>query len=266
MELQQIIDIVRDVSRLTDSQLYNIKVTEKDGPANIVTSADLAVQQALIARLSSLLPGSHFLCEEEHLDNPKVIDDAPLWIIDPIDGTANYARGINDCAISVAYSEGGQVEMGVVYLPRTGECFSAQRRRGAWLNGEAIHVSERSFKESILCTAMCVYHKENAPICAGIIMETYLQANDFRRFGAAAPELCYLAAGRVELFFEYMLSPWDYAAAQLVLTEAGGIVSDLEGQALNPTRPSGILAANNAENHARLVEIAAKNLKPYARY
>ena len=76
MELQQIIDIVRDVSRLTDSQPYNIKVTEKDGPANIVTSADLAVQQALIARLSSLLPGSHFLCEEEHLDNPEVIDEA----------------------------------------------------------------------------------------------------------------------------------------------------------------------------------------------
>lgn len=266
MELQQIIDIVQDVSRLMDSQLYEIKISEKDGPSNIVTTADLAVQQALIARLSALLPGSCFLCEEEHLDHPETNGDAPLWIIDPIDGTANYSRGIHDCAISVAYSERGQVKMGVVYLPRTNECFSAQVGQGAFLNGQPIHVSNRPFNESILCTALCVYHKEHAPICAGIIMETYLQANDFRRFGAAAPELCYLAAGRVELFFEYALSPWDYAAAQLILTEAGGTVTDLEGLSLNPTRPSGVLAANSQKNHNQLMTIATRNLKPYSRY
>lgn len=263
MELQTLIDIVKEVSGLVVKSSSDFDIMEKDGVANIVTSSDIAVQKALISRLSALMPESLFLCEEEDVvcHEGKSSETSAVWIIDPIDGTANYARGIRECAISVGLRQNGQMELAVVYLPRTDECFSAQRGKGAWLNGSPIHVSSRNFANSIMCTAMCVYHKENAKVCSDIIMETYMQSNDVRRFGAAAPELCYLANGNIELYFEFCLSPWDYAASLLILSEAGGYISDLQGRPLDPTKPSGVLAANTKENLARLVEIVSHHIK-----
>ena len=152
------------------------------------------------------------------------------------------------------------MEMSVVYLPRTNELFHAERGKGAFLNGKPIHVSDRPFQNSIMCTALAVYHKEYAKVCSDIICDTFLQCNDIRRFGAAAPELCYLAMGRCELYFEYLLSPWDYAAASLILTEAGGCLSDLHGQPLTCITPSGVLAANTKENLDRLTSIVSKHI------
>ena len=149
------------------------------------------------------------------------------WIIDPIDGTANYSRGIAQCAISVALKHAADIVLGVVYLPRTGELFTARRGCGAWLNGRRITVSARPFANAVMCTALPVYHKEHTGLCSAIIRDVFMQCNDIRRFGAAAPELCYLAMGRCELYFEYMLSPWDFAAASLIVTEAGGMLAGL---------------------------------------
>ena len=103
-----------------------------------------------------------------------------------------------------------------------------------------------------------VYHKEYADVCSRIIVETFHQCNDIRRFGACAPELCYLAMGRCELYFEYLLSPWDYAAASLIVTEAGGMITSAQGNTLCLTRPSGVIAANSAYSHQRLLEIVAR--------
>ena len=121
--------------------------------------------------------------------------------------------------------------MGVVYIPRTGEMFHAEKGKGAYLNGKRIKVSSRSFNNAVMCTALPVYHKEYAEVCSRIILEAFGKCNDIRRFGACAPELCYLAMGRCELYFEYLLSPWDYAAASLIITEAGGIISSIDGSA-----------------------------------
>lgn len=263
MELKKLIDTVRHASLHMVDDPTGVHVTQKDGAANIVTSSDIAVQDTLMRMLSEACPDSRFLCEEGDIIPEDVCNDSdsPLWIIDPIDGTANYARGIRECAIAVGMYLHGAVQLAVVYLPRSGECFSAERGKGAWLNGTPIHVSSRPFSDSVMCTAMCVYHKENARVCSDIIMETYMQSNDVRRFGAAAPELCFLAMGRVELFFEYMLSPWDYAAASLILTEAGGCISDLRGKEVNPTCPSGILAANTADNLLRLTDIVRRHIR-----
>ena len=263
MNIATLIEIVKDVGRIVTNTQCGASIHEKDGAANIVTSTDIAVQQTLISRLSELMPESEFLCEEEDIQqhgNATSAHAAPLWIIDPIDGTMNYVRSIRECAISVGLMQGGHMQMAVVYLPRTGECFHARRGQGAYLNNKPIHVSSRSFKESILCTAMCLYHKENARVCSDIIMDVYMQSNDVRRFGAAAPELCFLANGLVELYFEYNLSPWDFAASSLILTEAGGHLCDLHGKPLDPTRPSGVLAANSAENLARLVDIVGRHI------
>lgn len=233
-------------------------VSQKEGFANIVTSSDVAVQDFLKARLAELLPGSGFLCEEEDRHD---LSHEFTWIIDPIDGTANYSRGIRECAICVGLKHNNAMEAAVVYLPRTDELFHAERGKGAFLNGRPIHVSERPFANSIMCTALAVYHKEHAQICSDIIVETFLQCNDIRRFGAAAPELCYLAMGRCELYFEYLLSPWDFAAASLILEEAGGVLSDLSGAPLDPTAATGVLAANSRESLDRLVGIVQSKMK-----
>lgn len=248
--LEQIKQIVRDASALMLTDTFEI--SSKEGYANIVTSSDVAVQEYLRQHLSALLPDSGFLCEEEDMHD---LSHEYTWIIDPIDGTANYSRGIRECAICVGLKHHSDMEIAVVYLPRTDEMFYAQRGKGAWMNNRQIHVSNRPFENSVLCTALAVYQKEHARVCSDIIVEAFLQCNDIRRFGAAAPELCYLALGHCELYFEYILSPWDFAAASLILTEAGGVLSDLEGRPVDVTRPTGVLAANNQANQNRLVSI-----------
>ena len=256
--LGKITDIVREASALMKKD--SAEVFQKEGYANIVTSADMAVQEYLCSRLEELLPGSGFICEEEDiaLHDEQQTQHEYTWIIDPIDGTCNFARGIDHCAISVALKHGKEMEMAVVYIPATNELFTAERGKGAWRNGKEIHVTDRPFEDALFCTALAVYHKEYAQICSDIIVETFCRCNDIRRFGAASVELCYLAMGRCELYFEYILSPWDYAAASLILTEAGGVFSDLKGNALDGTKPSGVLAANNKENLKQILEIVSE--------
>ena len=251
--ISRLTDIIREASRLMLTDTFQI--SQKEGFANIVTSSDLAVQEFLKRELAALLPGSGFLCEEE---DRHTLDHEYTWIIDPIDGTANYSRGIDQCAICVGLKHHDDMELSAVFLPRTEELFTAVRHQGAFLNGRPIHVSSRSFQDAVMCTALPVYHKEYAGVCAGIIQDTFQQCNDIRRFGAAAPELCYLAMGRVELYFEYLLSPWDFAAASLIVTEAGGVVSNLEAQRPSLTSPSGFIAANNQQNLQQLQRIVSK--------
>ncbi len=253
--LDSLIEVVREAAGLMQTDSFEI--SQKEGFSNIVTSSDVAVQDFLCGKLAELLPGSGFLCEEEDMWDTS---HEYTWIIDPIDGTANYSRGIAQCAICVALKHDADIELGVVYLPMAGELFSAERGGGAYLNGRRISVSGRPFADSVMCTALPVYHKEYADRCSTIIKEVFNECNDIRRFGACAPELCYLAMGRCELYFEYLLSPWDFAAASLIVTEAGGIITDLWGEPLTFTRPSGVLAGNSRSNHAVLTEIVTRNL------
>ena len=134
--IEKIMDIVREASRLMASP-DKIKIMQKGGNENIVTSSDIAVQDFLRARLAELIPDSGFICEEGDIADVR---HNRVWIIDPIDGTANYARGVDQCAICVGLCHEGSMEMSVVYLPRTDEMFSAVRGKGAWRNGERIHV------------------------------------------------------------------------------------------------------------------------------
>lgn len=247
---EQLIEIVREAAKLM--QVDSMEIIEKDGVENIVTSSDLAVQEFLCQHLADLLPGCGFLCEEEDMNDTS---HEYTWIIDPIDGTANYSRGIDQCAICVGLKHGALMEMGVVYVPRTNELFFAQRGKGAFRNDKQIHVSDRPFSNGVLCTALPVYYKEYTEVCSEIIKDAFLQCNDLRRFGACAPELCYLAMGRCELYFEYLLSPWDFAAASLILEEAGGVFVDLNGNRPTCLAPSGLIAANSKDNLDRMLNI-----------
>lgn len=257
----RLIEIVKEAAKLMMNA--DFEITQKEGFANIVTSTDVAVQDFLCKKLAELLPGSRFLCEEDDMkesasDNENGSNDRYTWIIDPIDGTANFSRGIDQCAICVALKS-SSVILGVVYIPRTDELFFAEKGSGAYLNGKKIHVSDRPFGNGILCTALPVYHKEYAPLCSKIILEAFQKCNDIRRFGACAPELCYLAMGRCEMYFEYLLSPWDFAAASLIVTEAGGVITGLDGKTPAFTEPSGIVAANSNESLAEMISLINKH-------
>lgn len=258
--LSDIIEVVREAAGLMVPAGFDIE--QKDGLANIVTSSDLAVQNFLVEKLSSLIPGSGFICEEEGLQQ---YDREYTWVIDPIDGTANYARGIDSCCISVALKQGDDVVMGVVYSPWRDEMYSAEKGRGAFLNGEPIRVSDRSMENSIMCCALSVYTKQFSQVCSDIVLELYPQINDVRRFGSAAMELCYTAAGKCELYFEIRLQPWDVSAGILILEEAGGKASNLDGVHPRFTGPDLVCAANNAGNHARLLEAIRRHVpsRPY---
>ncbi len=252
--LQQVIDIVKEASALMSTDHFSIM--QKDGLANLVTSSDLAVQHFFTERLAALLPGCGFICEEEDFQD---IEEA-VWIIDPIDGTANYARGTADCCISVALVRCGVPELGVVYSPGRDELYAAEKGKGATCNGSPIHVSDRPFADGIFYTAMSTYRKEYAKTCSDIIYDIYMQCNDVRRLGSAAIELCLLAAGVMELYFEMRLQPWDYAAAMLILQEAGGCIATLDGGAPSFTCPSLVIAANKEESLDTLLDIARKHL------
>lgn len=256
-DIQDIISIVKDVSLIMTSEEFS--VYRKNGYSDIVTSCDIKVQDALCSALSTLAPASGFLCEENDINNRGTTD--MLWIIDPIDGTTNFARGISNCCISVALKVDGEVRMGVVYNPYMDELYYAEKGRGAFLNGVKLNVSERIFADGILCTAMSVYNKQYAKVCSDIIYEAYCHCNDVRRFGTCALELCYLAAGRCDLYFEYRVQPWDYAAAFLILTEAGGCLTDGNDGHLQCDSPTMLVGANNRVNHGELLGIVQKYVK-----
>ncbi len=255
MLIERIKPIVLEASQLMVHSGFDVK--QKGDATNLVTSSDLAVQHFLVKRLAEILPGSGFLCEEEDLGD---IRHEYVWIIDPIDGTANYARGIDHCCISVALAHNGEVIEGVVYSPWRNEMYWAVKGSGAFLNGTPIRVSDRPFKDGLFCTAMSTYRKEFAKYCSDIIYDIFMRSNDTRRFGSAAIELCMLAAGKLELYFEMRLQPWDYAAASLILSEAGGVSCGFDGGPLSLSKASMTLAANNKDNLEELLSTVHRYL------
>lgn len=256
ISIEAILSTVREASSLMVREGFSIK--EKGSVENIVTTSDVAVQKFLTRKLSELLPGSGFLCEEEDLAD---LDHEYVWVIDPIDGTANYARGNENCCISVALLKDWKAVKGVVYSPWRNELYWAEAGKGAFCNGEPIHVSDRPFAEGMLYTAMSAYRKEYAKTCSDIIYDLFMECNDFRRSGSAAVELCQMARGMAELYFEIRLMPWDYEAAALILQEAGGAVCSLDGNAPSPKNASLIIAANTEENCRLILNTVRKHIK-----
>ena len=162
--IDKVIAIVRQAAALMTREGF--KIEDKGRPENIVTSSDLAVQHFLMEKLSALVPGSGFLCEEEDMSD---ISHRCVWIIDPIDGTTNYARGNENCCISVALAQDGATVLGVVYSPWRDELYSAVKGKGAFCNDKPIKVSSRPYQAGILFTAMSTYRKEFARTCSDII-------------------------------------------------------------------------------------------------
>ena len=252
--LKQIVEIVKKASQIMLND-HSFKVSEKDGVTNLVTTNDVKVQEYLQEQLSKLLPESSFFCEE---GNVKDLSKDYIWIIDPIDGTTNYARHISVCAISVALEYKGEIIIGVVYNPYQNALYTAEKGKGSYLNGERIHVSNKKFNECVVYTAFSAYDKTQSEKTFNFCKELFPQINDLRRTGSAAFEICSVGAGRGDIFFEIKLQVWDYAAASLIIKEAGGFISSLDINNLPLDRPSLVAAANSYENLEKIVNIGKK--------
>lgn len=253
--LSKVKNIVKQSSKLC---LKAFEIELKDGESNIVTSTDKAIQNFLDVKLKKLIPESKFFQEEQEQNE---VGAKYLWIIDPIDGTENFSRGIKDFAISIALAIDGEIVLGVCYLPKTKELFSAIKNGGAFLNNKPIHVSYRKFEQSLFATAFSLYKKEYAGVCQNILKEAYPIVKDFRRFGSCACELCYIAKGELDLLFEIRVFLWDFAAALLILKEAGGYACALMKNDISLQLKTPIIAANSKENLDNLAKIVDKYTK-----
>lgn len=236
----------------------SFSVAEKGTSSNLVTSNDVAVQNFLQKKLSEYFPSSGFYCEEGDV---KDLSKDYIWIIDPIDGTTNYARHISVCCISVALEHKGEIILGVVYNPYQKMMFEAEKGKGAFLNGKPIHPSDKAMKDCVLYTAFSAYEKDKSHRAFQFAESVFPHVNDLRNTGSAAFEICSVACGRGDLFIELKLQVWDYAAASLIIKEAGGAICDLEGDPVPYDHPSLAIAANNAENLETLRKAAYPYLK-----
>lgn len=213
----------------------------KDGHANFVTDADIMVQAFLKEKLLALLPGSVFYSEEQ--ENTPVTD-ACTWVVDPIDGTFNFMRKRKYSAISVALLKDQTPMLGMVYNPYQHEVFRAERNSGAYLNGHAIACSRTPFQEALVNVGTTPYLRRLAPCSMQAAQAFLTHCGDLRRMGSAALELCEVAAGRTDIFFEMQLSPWDFAAGALIAREAGAKCENPLAAPLDFTRPQCVLCAN----------------------
>ncbi len=219
---------------------------EKKGATNLVTEADLASERAIIQTIRTSFP-EHTVIAEESGVTPGT--EQHQWIVDPLDGTTNYAHSLPEFSISIAFAHEGDLVYGLVLSPIIGELFCGVRGQGATLNGQPIHASQtQSVSESLLVTG---FPYEIEPMVR-TLMSRYEQclmaAQGIRRLGSAALDLCYVACGRFDGFWEQDLAPWDTAAGVVIAKEAGAVVSDFSNESFSIEKKE-ILATNGIIHH-----------------
>ncbi len=210
----------------------------KEGSANFVTAYDVKVQEFLKEGLSRLIPDACFFAEEDG-ESSKTIGNGYTFIIDPIDGTTNFMCGYNTSAVSVGLLLDGKPIFGGIYDPYRDEYFSAVAGQGAICNGLPISVSARPVTRGIVAIGSAPYRKDTlSETMIAMTADLFHTFADFRRSGSAALDICHVASGRLDAFCEPILSPWDYAAGSVILSEAGGIATNFAGKPLDLSAPS----------------------------
>ena len=240
--LKKITEIVKEAGKIVlSAHNQENTITAKEGKKNFVTKYDVAVQEFLFKELGKAFPDAQFIGEEGENDFST---DGLRFIIDPIDGTTNFMQDYRCSCISVALCNGNDVVAGVVYNPYTDELFSAEKGKGAYLNGDRISVSERPLSDGLALFGTSPYHPENTDETFSLLRKVFDFSRDIRRSGSAAYDICMIACGRCEVFFEKSLQPWDIAAGTLILKEAGGIALNYQGREINFSTPNDVVFAN----------------------
>ena len=239
---------VIDAGKLIKDNWQDPKDVQHKGRIDLVTGTDLQVEQELKDSLYKILPEADFWAEES---DSSAKDSDLMWIIDPLDGTTNFAHSLFPVAVSVALWHNGAIQLGIIYIPMTGELFRARSGNGAYLNQKPISVSETGeLEQSLIATGFPYDIREKSDEVVPLLEKVLVNCRGLRRMGAAAIDLAYTACGRFEGFYEQGLKPWDTAAGWLIVEEAGGRVSQYNpGQKYNLLAPS-ILATNGRIHHS----------------
>ncbi|MPZ09456.1 MAG: inositol monophosphatase [Kiloniellaceae bacterium] len=238
-------------------EVENLQVSRK-GPADFVSTADLKAEKTLKQELQKARPGYGLLMEES-AEIPESDGSGRRWIVDPLDGTSNFLHGLPHFAISIALEEHGEIIAGLVYDPIKEDRFYAEKGQGAFHNDRRLRVSARHrLNECLVATGAPFAGKGDRPQFLDEIDAVMANTAGVRRWGAAALDLAYVAAGRFDGFWERGLSPWDYAAGLILVREAGGYICEMNGKSLTMASPS-VLASNNAI-HSDLMKLLRKPL------
>lgn len=221
----------------------------------VVTKADIEAERAIVNEIRSELPDHQFLAEEEH---SGTLESEHLWVIDPLDGTNNFAHGIPHFAISIAYYREGVAECGVILNPTTGDLFTTQLGKGSFWNATPVSVNQHAALENTMIAVGFYYDRGEMMKATLNAVEALFQKkiHGIRRFGTAALDLVQVGLGRFGGYFEYELSPWDFAAARLFVEEAGGTVTNCQGNPLLLQKSS--VLATNSTLHPQILEIVSK--------
>lgn len=237
-------------------RLDHLTVTKKSH-GDFVSEVDRAAEQTIIQTLLEAYPDHAILAEESGTHGESDF----VWIIDPLDGTTNFLHGFPQFAVSIALQHKGIITQGVVYDPVKNELFTATRGRGAFLNDKRLRVTKRvNLADSLIGTGFPYTKFEHMDAYIGIFKDLMQKTSGLRRPGSAALDLAWMAAGRYDGFFETGLHVWDIAAGTLLITEAGGMVSDLHGS--DSFLKSGHICAGNPDIHPQLLQVIAPHLTP----
>ena len=243
----------REAGALLRGRLYDRHDVQYKGEINIVTEADRLSEELIVERITRRVPRHGILTEESP---EKINGSESRWIIDPLDGTTNYAHGYPVFAVSIALEVKGIITLGAVYNPMADEFFVAEKNAGSYLNGRPLNVSStESLSRSLLATGFPYDIRTNRNNNINYFKSMALNAQAIRRAGSAAFDLACIAAGRFDGFWELKLAPWDTAAGWLIVEEAGGVVTDLAGGAYNLHSPH--ILATNGHIHAEMARIFA---------
>jgi myo-inositol-1(or 4)-monophosphatase len=245
------VQAARKAGQVLQGCLGRTRRVDYKGAVNLVTEMDFRSERIIVSEIRKHYPEHGFLAEEkvqERTGSPY------RWVIDPLDGTTNYAHGLPVYCVSIALEYGGEIILGVVYDPSREDLFVAQKGKGARLNGRRMTVSETSRLSKSLLTTGFPYDLRESPVNNFDHFRNFaFRTHAVRRCGSAALDLCYVAAGRFDGFWEMKLGPWDLAAGSLIVQEAGGRVTDFKG------RPLGLdgrqVLASNSRIHREMMKI-----------
>lgn len=254
--LTDLIELALQAGEILRASFGNHGFTERKGEIDLVTEADKRTEVFILEKIRSEYPSHSVLAEETGgIDG----EDNKKWIIDPLDGTTNFVHGMPIFCVSIAFALDNEVHLGVVYDPIRDEVFSAQKEKGAWLNGDKIFVSNTTqLNEALLVTGFPYDRFSNSNNNLNNFSSFALKVRGVRRLGAAALDLCYVGAGRVDGYWEIKLEPWDLAAGMLIAKEAGSKVSRIDGVEDMLTPPCTVLAAN-PELYKKMLAVLQNN-------
>ena len=257
--LRRTVAIARDAGDLLLDYAARGFAVDRKGETDLVTEADRASEDLVLSRLRSEFPGTNILAEESGLSGEP---EGDLWVVDPLDGTTNFAHGIPVWSVSIGMLRNGRPEIGVVLDPNRGECFAARRGGGAYCNDAPLAISTREqLLESVLVTGF-PYDLRTSPVNNLDHWEHLMkECRAVRRLGSAAIDLAWTAAGRFDAFWELKLHSWDVAAGALLVEEAGGAVTRFDGAPFDVLAPEEMVAGSPALL-PKLREVLARGLRP----